>query len=298
MSPPGSFIAGFWSALKSRAARAAKTVKGQLGASRRTNADLECDAIIFVTTADELGALKYAAGLLGVSFEERSDDRVATFYSLGNVGVTRVIAVRTSTGSHDFRGSAAQAVLFKTMTSAKVLIQLGMAFGIDPVWQKAGEVLVSTSIFPYDRREISVDDGQVVYKYDPDRTKRRNSDKTLVQFFERAREQSNFPFKIHFGMLLSGGARIYSVDFRNRLLRWVPTTPNHPIVGGEMEGVGLLSASDPQSPCWVVVKGISDFADKEHELSTSRVREIACRRAAIFVLGALLTNPTPGSRPH
>ncbi len=260
--------------------------------STTMNPDLECDAIILVTTADELQQLQWAAGFLNLPFEEKSDDRVSTFYSLGVVGLTRVIAVRTRTGSHDFRGSASQAMLFKTVTSTKVLIHIGMAFGIDPQRQATGEVLVSTSLFPYDRREISIEGDHVVYRY-TDRTVRRNCNQPMVNMLRRAAEQENFPYRVHFGMLLSGGARIYSREFRNRLLQWVPTKPGHPIVGGEMEGVGLLAASDPNKPCWIVVKGISDFADEEYDIPINPQRPVACRRSALFVLQTLLTNPTP-----
>jgi nucleoside phosphorylase len=256
------------------------------------NPDLQCDAIIFVTTGDELDQLTLASAFLGLPFEPKNDLNVGEFYSLGTLGSTRVIAARTRTGSHDFRGSASQAALFKAITPAKLLIQIGMAFGVDPINQKAGEVLVSTSVFPYDRRDVKVEDGQIVYKY-TERTVRRNCSPVLEKMFRRAYEESRFPYRVHFGMLLSGGARIYSRDFKNKLLAWVPTKPMHPIVGGEMEGVGVLAASDPQKPCWIVVKGISDFADEEHDLEENPLRPVACRRSALFVLRTLLAYPAP-----
>jgi hypothetical protein len=51
-------------------------------------------------------------------------------------------------------GSAAKAIRFRTATGAQAIIQLGIAFGIDPRKQRLGDVLVSTSLIPYDNREV------------------------------------------------------------------------------------------------------------------------------------------------
>jgi len=59
------------------------------------------------------------------------------------------------------------------------------------------------------------------------------------------------------------------------------------IVGGEMEGVGFLSVSDPENPSWIVAKGICDFADEERVHIIKDTRSEACRNSAEFVLNAL-----------
>ena len=58
-------------------------------------------------------------------------------------------------------------------------------------------------------------------------------------------------------------------------------------VGGEMEGVGLLAACEKSSPVWIVVKGISDFADDLRGEEIELMRPQACRNAARFVVSAL-----------
>ena len=64
-----------------------------------------------------------------------------------------------------------------------------------------------------------------------------------------------------------------------------------PIVGGEMEGVGLLAASlKADDPIWCVVKGISDFADENRDAEIVIGRPRACRNAATFVLSALVND--------
>ncbi|HEY5312045.1 MAG TPA: hypothetical protein VIK18_05975 [Pirellulales bacterium] len=54
-----------------------------------------------------------------------------------------------------------------------------------------------------------------------------------------------------------------------------------------MEGVGLLAASKKAEPVWVIVKGISDFADDQQRAEVEARRAEACLNAVRFVLGAL-----------
>ena len=97
-------------------------------------------------------------------------------------------------------------------------------------------------------------------------------------------------FGVHLGAMLSGAARIGSSHYRDELVRNVPAGED-PIVGGEMEGVGLLAASTASDdPVWCVVKGISDFADKDRHKVVKANRRVACRNAAEFLLSALLND--------
>lgn len=59
------------------------------------------------------------------------------------------------------------------------------------------------------------------------------------------------------------------------------------IIGGDMEGVGLLSVSPADKPLWAVVKGISDSADKDRDGIIDTTRAPACENAVRFVLTAL-----------
>jgi nucleoside phosphorylase len=75
--------------------------------------------------------------------------------------------------------------------------------------------------------------------------------------------------------------------YRDELAQSVPGNGEEQIVGGEMEGVGLLAASvNPDDPIWCVVKGISDFADENRDAVIRTNRPIACLNAATFVLAA------------
>lgn len=90
--------------------------------------------------------------------------------------------------------------------------------------------------------------------------------------------------------MLSGAARIHCAAYRDELFRNVPRG-NEKIVGGEMEGVGLLAASlKPGDSVWCVVKGISDFADENRDEVIKKGQEIAPVNAARFVLSGLVND--------
>lgn len=206
---------------------------------------------------------------------------------MDKIGDNRVNAVRTEMGPLSHGGSASQGIFFKGATGAYAIVQLGMAFGTMPERQQPGDVLVSTSIIPYDRRDIrTVGEGYTV-DYSPAR--RHVANPSLLRIFQVECERGGHPYQVHIGALLSGSARIHSRLFRDELVSLIPPEEDG-IIGGEMEGVGLLSISPANDPAWIVVKGISDFADEDRDAVIEQNRPIACRNAADFVLDALLNS--------
>ncbi len=291
--------------------------------------DLRCDILILVATSTEEEELKTAAKNLGLPFSQRNvvgphGDKLK-FFSLGKIGPNTVNAVRTGLGPLSHRGSASSAIRYRIATSASAIIQLGMAFGIDPERQKIGNVLVSTSIIPYDLREVrpassaavelprdilvaeddvgienskashsgekaqepakGTDEADYVVSYV--HATRHRAKSSLIKLFEAENERTERAYGVHFGGMLSGGARIFSRKFLGELVKGVPQADDS-IVGGEMEGAGLLSVSPPEDPLWIVVKGISDFADKDRDSIITTSRPVACRNSAEFVLSALV----------
>jgi nucleoside phosphorylase len=255
--------------------------------------ELKCDILIFFATQTEREQLEQGARELGISFEERDDARVGTYFTLGTIGPNRVRAVKTRMGSFFHQASASQAIVLRAASSATSIIQVGMAFGIERNAQKHGDVLVSEWIFPYDYRIIDHVAGQ--QKDEPDRyvidykeTKRFVPKKYLLNLCQRERSEERHDFTIHVGGILSGGSRIRSQLYLRELLAAV-TGSDGPggYVGGEMEGVGLLAASEKAKPVWIVVKGISDFADDQQRTEAEARRAEACLNAVRFVLAAL-----------
>jgi adenosylhomocysteine nucleosidase len=263
-----------------------------------------------VATSAEEEALEQAARSRDLTFERIRDRELGEYHWLGAVGNEAVIAIRPARergrlvmGAHGRLGSAANAIRFRQATGAQGIVQLGMAFGIDPQAQRPGDVLVSSSLIPYDNRTIKaappsrlqrllrLEPPPYIVDYsDADRQPARPS---LVGLFVREKARGGHSFGVHVGPILSGAARIHSKRFRDELVRAVSAGRDR-VVGGEMEGVGLLAASlAADNPIWCVVKGISDFADEDRDAVIERYRPIACRNAAEFVLSAL-TNDVRG----
>jgi adenosylhomocysteine nucleosidase len=266
----------------------------------------QCSLLVFLATSTEEEALHEAARSHGLSFEKVRNYSLGEYHWLGTIGNESLIAVRPARelgiavmGALGRLGSAARAIHFRVATGAQGIVQIGMAFGIDPARQRHGDVLVSSSLIPYDNRDVEGRERTwldrilmrpATYMVDYSRACRQPARSALVNLFLREQARGNHPFGIHAGALLSGAARIRSSRFRDELLLGVPGGDD-PIVGGEMEGVGLLAASTSrEDPIWCVVKGISDFADENSNNDVEQNRDVACRNAAEFVLNALVND--------
>lgn len=247
--------------------------------------DVDCDLLLFFATTSEKEELRSAARDLGIRFDRETHPRLGRLYRMGTVGDFRVVAVQTEMGPFSYNGSASKAIFFKLGTSATAIVQLGMAFGVDPDRQRCGDVLVSSSIIPYDRRKATAFKG--TYQFDFSDARPHSAKASLLELFRKAAARPTLEYKVHIGAILSGGTAVYSRRFRDQLAGCF-RNGSEPVVGGEMEGVGLLSVSAPNDPSWIVVKGISDFGEDERSVDFKRTRELACRNSAHFVLGALL----------
>jgi nucleoside phosphorylase len=262
-----------------------------------------CTLLLFVATPAEEEALKRETQNRGLAFEAlRHPELREEYHWLGAVGNEIVIAVRPIRqegrivmGSIGRLGSAARAIRFAEATGAKGIVQLGMAFGIDRKRQRAGDVLVSSSLIPYDNRDITSAPRSLLHRlrskptYIVDYSKAawEPARPELVSLFMREQSRGGQTFGVNVGAILSGAARIQCEDFRDELVANMPPG-EEPIIGGEMEGVGLLAASSAvDDPIWCVVKGISDFADVKRHLEIDANRPMACNNAAAFVLSAL-----------
>lgn len=266
----------------------------------------QCSLLVFLATPAEEDALRDAAIARRLPFEritKRQSQHGEEYHWLGKIGNETVIAIRPVRaggrlvmGSIGLMGTAARGIRFRVATGAQGIVQLGMAFGIDPRNQQAGDVLVSTSIIPYDHRDVRPAPGRGGYVSDYSQTPREPARPALVEMFRREQERRRHPFQIYLGAMLSGAARIHSRCFRDELAQAVPAGTD-PIIGGEMEGVGLLAASTAlDNPIWCVVKGISDFADEDRDVVIDTNRPVACRNAADFVLSALASDSAVGGR--
>jgi adenosylhomocysteine nucleosidase len=247
-----------------------------------------CDLLVLLALSSEREALKEAAQQHGARFR-RAMSRFGRYYDLGKIGDDRVIAVRASgMGPFGHRGSADLAIRFQQATGATAIVQLGMAFGIDQRQQAYGDVLVSSSLIPYDNRDY-IQEGEDGYRVSYERAKRLAAGPILARFQNEAEaERNDREYSVHVGAILSGAARIHSETFRKELVASIPQS-DEPVVGGEMEAIGLLGVDE--SPIWCIVKAISDFADSQRDEVIQETRPIACRNAAEFFFSTMLHPP-------
>lgn len=241
--------------------------------------------LLFYATTTERQQIDAVSKELGLQFRRREHRSLGRYYRIGPVGDFDVIAVRTEMGPLNYGGSASKGIFFKIGTPATAIVQVGMAFGVDPKRQQLGDVVVSSSLIPYDRKKVLAHDDHCRFDYTGARFQPARP--SMLELFLKAVEENAWPYRIHVGAVLSGGAAIYCTKFRDELVGAFQPSPE-PIVGGEMEAVGLVSVSPADDPAWIVVKGISDFAEDERAVGWESSRELACRNSASFVLTALM----------
>src|SRR5438552_1116672 len=128
-----------------------------------------CSLLLFVATSAEEDALQEQAAKFELVFQKdpaltkhfRELGLRDEAWTLGTIGGETVVAVGCSRirgspvmGPYGRLGSAAKGVRYLAATGAQGIIQVGMAFGIARGPQKLGDVLVSTSLIPYDKRDV------------------------------------------------------------------------------------------------------------------------------------------------
>lgn len=257
------------------------------------------DIVLVTATPTEHEQLEQAAKELGTDFAKLSG-RYGPYFRLGLVGTNRVVAIRVSMGAFSPDGAAARCIQARAETQATTIVLLGTAFGIAPERQHIGDVIVSESVFLYDDRTVvdAADGSHVAGKYEvryaP--SARKTASRTWHDRFRRLGEvymRDGIAERVDVGVILSGGARIESAAFRDELLASLPSI-DPPVVGGEMEGMGAVSAAlatDPKDPGWIVVKGISDFADAPSRSKIRDTRALAAQASAMAVLRVLQLPP-------
>ena len=247
------------------------------------------DVLLFVAVRSEQTELLRCAlerGLTPTTFKGRESD----YIDLGVVGRRRVLVVKTAEGALSYVGSAAKAIHCRAETQAGALISVGMAFGTIPQVQQPGDVLVSTAILAYDSAYVRSDEtSSSAHEYRD--VPRMSSNEALLDECKRTAAQPAWKGKVHIGLILSGGAKIHCAEYRDRLARKCAHGKGGLAVGGEMEGIGLAAASPSTEPNWIIIKGISDFADHDRHKVIGAHRPLACRNAAQFALETIARGP-------
>ena len=270
-----------------------------------------CDVLLFVTTRTEREMLRVVAGEMGIE-PQLIDGRLSRYLDLGRVHPDyRVFAVETEMGALQTGGSATKALLCPIETGARYIIAVGMAFGIDRERQNFGDVLVASHVLSYDAVIVDTESDGRLRRIRYDRVKPVSTNAPMRDLLRRHQERREMDghvgYKVHFGAMLSGSAQIRCRAYRDHLAeklnkkladldkerRKLKEVLSERIVGGEMEGVGLLATPEgDDGPSWLVVKGISDFADEGHGGDTEEHRHTACANSIRLVLEALAHSST------
>jgi nucleoside phosphorylase len=178
---------------------------------------------------------------------------------LGCYGTAHVQCAMGSIGRDASILTASESIRF---WRAKAVIMAGLAFGMKSAVRSIGDVLVSSTIAPYEparEGETSTQRGVIV-----------EAGPVLLDRFRNHRGWK-YPIgqdrqsEIHVGQVLSGEKLVDNSEF---LLHLQNTFPN--AIGGEMEGAGLYAAAARAKIEWIVVKAICDWADgtKNKEFQT------------------------------
>jgi nucleoside phosphorylase len=154
------------------------------------------------------------------------------------------------------------------------VIACGVAFCCKPKKENIGDVMVSKQIWQYDPQKVTED--SVIRRGD-----KATASPALLHRFSSAIaswEQKNPDIPVHIGLIASGEVLSNSEDFLDKLKQSEPE-----IIGGEMEGSGVLSAAERENCNWIIVKAICDWGAKK----TDDYQPLSAQNAARYVLYVL-----------
>lgn len=194
------------------------------------------------------------------------------YYDLGSVGNSRTfMAQATDMGPARSRLCIEEGI---QALSPRIVIMVGIAFGLVPHKQQVGDILVSQQIEDYDLQKIDVgrDDLPLILP----RGNRVMASERLLNRFRSGKHDWTGPSNIHFGLILSGSKVVNHTDFRNELLRGAPEA-----IGGDMEGASLAEVGMRKSIEWILIKGLCDWADGS---KNDNAQKLASKNAINFVL--------------
>lgn len=193
-------------------------------------------------------------------------------YYIGMLGIYKIAHVQSSMGSLSRSSSIMTVSTALDKIKSKVVIMVGVAFGVDEGKQNIGDVLVSESIIPYNSKRIGKDSTI-------SRGIEAPASKLLLNRFKNATTtweyiaDDNVISKLIPTRLLSGEELVDNLEYRDKLTDLFPDSK-----GGEMEGAGVYAACSNKID-WIVVKGICDFADGNKGHDKSKRQEIAIEAA-------------------
>jgi len=237
--------------------------------------------IVTVTKVEAKTVLELFPKVTGTPWERKSIGR-KIYYSLGVIGDSNLFMVQSEMGTAG--PGAALLTVHKAIQaiSPDAVIMIGLAFGVNPLKQQMGDILVSRQIQCYELQKVKSKKRIV-------RGDRVTASINLLDKF-RSGDYDWPGAQVHFGVILSGEKLIDDKSFRDELITIEPEA-----IGGEMEGAGLYAAASEAKVDWILAKAICDWADGS---KSSEFQIIAAQNATNFVLHVIShvgLNPTHDS---
>lgn len=195
-------------------------------------------------------------------------------YQFATVQGLKIVHIHPYSTSSFTQGGSANAVRNALERfRPKLVVSLGVAFGIDSVEQQLGEVILSSGIIPYDifnkdkdgdikvRADDKFHTHEALHAWDALlRNKWFSSEKELGRKSLIGKE---LVFQWKYGTMLSGGS-VLSNEMKKQALVLAADKIGEEIIGGEMEGTGIyFECKKPDIPC-IVIKGICDWGAKKN----------------------------------
>ncbi len=200
-----------------------------------------------------------------------------TYYELDEVGGFRVIHGHSRRqGPLGAQLSAAKAI---EHWRPEALIAVGIAFGVKEEKHHIGDVLVSTGVLDYESARVEPD-GTFTPRGETLPTSQELADRVEDLNLRRA-EVRDLP-TIHMGTIVSGAKLVDNKEYRDNLASLHST-----VIGGEMEGSGILTACKEKKVDVIVIKAICDWAAHKNNPSKEDDQKKASKNAAIVARAIL-----------
>ena len=209
-----------------------------------------------------------------------------TYYELDGVGGFRVIHRHSRQGPQEAQLSATQAI---DHWNPQLLIAVGIAFGVNEKKQHLRDVLVSEKVLDYELARVEPD-GTFTYRGTPQETSRELAERVANINLQR-RGNAGWP-TIRLGIMLSGAKLVDNEEYRNTI-----ASLHSKVIGGEMEGSGILTACSRDGVDMIVVKAICDWASHKDTPSKEEDQKKAAQSAAIVAHAILEKGHLTGTIP-
>ena len=165
------------------------------------------------------------------------------------------------------------------------ILSVGIGYGAQLSEQQIGDVLISKAVQDCNLEKIESD--ITITPRGPQYPSSRDLFESIKNLNTRMQNNINWP-KLHFGKILSRNDLINNAVYRKALFARYDSKA----IGGEMEGAGLAFAAHDHYDnfAWILIKGISDFAE-EKDMDKDERQRIAARNAAKVIFELLNAEP-------